>query len=108
MGGLLESLFLARINREPNQAAVFTATAAPRNTKTGQTLPLKEWGLKDYIAVARELRWIPQSVKDVGEIVRDYRNYIHPQKELSHQIDLTIADAQMFWQVSKAIFGYLL
>lgn len=108
MGGLLESLFLARVNREPNKQVVFTAVAAPKDPKTGQTLSLKDWGLKDYIAVAHELRWIPQSVRDVSQIVRDYRNYIHPQKELSHQIALTIADAQMFWHVSKAISAHLL
>ena len=108
MGGLLESLFLARVNREPSKQAVFTAVAAPKDPKTGHTLSLKDWGLKDYIAVAHELAWIPQSVRDVSQIVRDYRNYIHPQKELSHQIALTIADAQMFWHVSKAISAHLL
>lgn len=108
MGGLLESLFLARVNREPNKAAVFTAASAPKDSKTQQTLALKEWTLKDYIAVAHELHWIPPSVRDVGQIVRDYRNYIHPQKELSHQIALTLDDAKMFWHLSKAVAGHLL
>jgi hypothetical protein len=108
MGGLLESLFLARVNREPSKQAVFTASAAPKDAKTHQTLSLKDWTLKDYIAVAHELRWIPPSVRDVGQIVRDYRNYIHPQKELSHQIALTLEDARMFWQLSKAVAGHLL
>lgn len=108
MGGLLESLFLARVNREPNKQAVFTATSAPKDGKTQQTLALKEWTLKDYIAVAHELHWIPPSVRDVGQMARDYRNYIHPQKELSHQIALTLDDAKMFWHLSKAVAGHLL
>jgi len=108
MGGLLESLFLARVNREPNKQRVFTAKAAPKDPKSQQPRPLREWALGDYIAVAHELRWIPQSVKDVSEVVRDYRNYIHPQKELTHQITLTVADARMFWEVSKAISSHLL
>lgn len=108
MGGLLESLFLARVNREPSKQAVFTAASAPKDSKTQQPLPLKDWTLKDYIAVAHELRWIPPSVRDVGQIVRDYRNYIHPQKELSHQIALTLEDARMFWQLSKAVAAHLL
>ncbi len=107
MGGLLESLFLARVNREPDKAAIFTAKSAPVDAKSQNPLPLREWTLKDYIGVAHELRWIPQSAKDVSEIVRDYRNYIHPQKELAHQIALTIADAGLFWQVSKAIATHL-
>jgi hypothetical protein len=108
MGGLLESLFLARVNREPNKQAVFTASAAPKDSKTQQPLTLRDWGLRDYIAVAHELKWIPQSVRDVSQVVRDYRNYIHPQKELSHQVALTIDDARMFWHVSKAIALHLL
>jgi len=108
MGGLLESLFLARVNRETSKQAVFTARAAPKDSKSQQALSLREWTLGDYIAVAHELRWIPQSVRDVSEVVRDYRNYIHPQKELTHQIALTVGDARMFWEVSKAIAVHLL
>jgi hypothetical protein len=108
MGGLLESLFLARVNRESDKQPIFTAKSSPKDPKTQQPLSLRDWTLKDYIAVAHELRWIPQSVKDVSEVVRDYRNYIHPQKELAHQVSLTAADAKMFWEVSKAISGHLL
>jgi hypothetical protein len=95
LGGLLEALFLARINQLSNLAPIFTATAAPRD-KAGKTKPLKEWGLKDYLDVAKELGWIRQSAKDVGEVLRDYRNYIHPEKELSHGITVNGEDTAMF------------
>lgn len=102
MGGLLESLLLARVNRAVDKAAIFSASKAPRD-KTGKALPLKEWTLRNYIDVAHELTWITQAAKDIGEIVRDYRNYIHPQKELSHGISLSPTDSQMFWEISKSI-----
>jgi hypothetical protein len=108
MGGLLESLFLARVNREPNKKSVFTASSAPKDPKTGMPLGLRDWTLRDYIAVSHELGWIPQSVRDVSQVLRDYRNYIHPQKELAHQLALTVSDARMFWDVSKAIAVRLL
>ena len=95
LGGLLEALFLARINRLTDQASVFTATRAPRD-KAGKTKALKEWGLKDYLDVANELGWIRQSAKDVGQVLRDYRNYIHPEKELSHGITVDGRDTAMF------------
>jgi hypothetical protein len=107
MGGLLESLFLARINREPNQAPIFTAQAAPKD-KQGKTLPLNQWMLGSYIAVAHELGWVSQSGRDVSEVLQNYRNYIHPQKELSRQASLTLDDARMFWAVFKAIAQRLL
>lgn len=102
LGGLLEALFLARINRMPKQGPVFTAGSAPRD-KAGKTRPLKEWGLKDYLDVANELTWIRQSAKDVGEVLRDYRNYIHPEKELSHGVSVNADDTRMFLVVFTSI-----
>jgi hypothetical protein len=108
MGGLLEALLLARVNQEPNKALVFKASAAPKDKTTGQTLSLKEWGLKNYIDVAHELGWISQSAKDVSEVLRDYRNYVHPYKELSHGVMLGKDDAPILWEVSKSITGQIL
>jgi len=107
MGGLLEGLLLARINRESNKAPIFTALAAPRD-RQNRTLPLPEWTLKDYIGVAHELNWITIAAKDVGVVLRDYRNYIHPQKELSHGVSLTTPDAVILWEVAKSVSRALL
>jgi hypothetical protein len=108
MGGLLEGLLLAKINQLPDKAPVFSAAAAPIDSKTRKPLQLKEWGLKNYIEVAHELGWITKTTKDIGEVMRDYRNYIHPQKELSHGIVLEVGDAQMLWEVAKSIAMQLL
>jgi hypothetical protein len=103
MGGLLESLLLARINGSPAKAAVFTATAAPRDKKTGKTLPLPDWKLIHMVEVAHELKWITKSAKDVGNVLRDFRNYIHPQKEFTDGVMISSDDASMFWEVTKSI-----
>lgn len=102
MGGLLEALLLARINRESNKGPIFKTTAAPKD-KSGKTKPLNEWMLRSYIDVAHELGWISHSAKDVGDVLRDYRNYIHPYKELSHGVNINGKDALILWEVSKSI-----
>lgn len=102
MGGILEGLLLAKIVQLPSMTPVFTAAVAPKD-KNGKTLPLKEWGLKNYVDVAHELDWITATAKDIGEVLRDYRNYIHPQKELSHGISLGPGDADMLWSIAKSI-----
>lgn len=107
MGGILEGLLLAKINQPPNQAPVFTAASAPRD-KAGKTLPLKDWTLKNNIDVAHELKWISTTAKDVGEVMRDYRNYIHPQKELPHGVTLIDSDAQMLWEIAKRMIRQIL
>lgn len=107
MGGLLEALLLARVHKEPNRSLVFKAVSTPKD-KSGKTLQLQEWTLRHYIDVAHELGWISTSAKDIGEVVRDYRNYIHPQKELSHGIVLRDGDAELFWEIAKSISRQLL
>jgi hypothetical protein len=102
MGGLLEALLLARVNRESNKAPIFQAKGAPKD-KNGQPRQLTEWALKNYIDVGHELGWITVSAKDVGEVLRDYRNYVHPFKQLSHGVRLSTDDALLLWEVSKAI-----
>jgi hypothetical protein len=102
MGGLLEALLLARINRESDKRSVFTARNAPKDY-AGKAKPLSGWMLKDFIDVVHELGWITVSAKDVGAVLRDYRNYIHPQKQLSHGVHLKLDDAKLFWEISKSI-----
>ena len=108
MGGILEGLLLARINQLEDRAPVVRAAAAPRDKESRKTLDLRDWGLKNYIDVAHELKWISTTAKDIGEVVRDYRNFIHPQKELSHGIRLSTEDAQMMWEVAKSVTHQIL
>ena len=107
MGGLLEGLLLAKINQLVNKAPAFTAKSAPKD-KNDNTLKLNEWGLKNYIDVAHELGWISQTTKDIGAVVRDYRNYIHPQKEYSHGSTISSEDARMLWEVAKSVMRQIL
>jgi len=102
VGGFLEALLLGRVNREINKAPIFTAAAAPRD-KAGKTRIISEWTLQNYIGVAHELKWITVTTKDVGDVLRDYRNYIHPYKELSQQVSLTTPDAALLWVIGKTI-----
>jgi hypothetical protein len=101
MGGLLEALFVARANRMANKSALFKAKATPLDSKTKKPIDLRDWTLGPYIDVGHELRWITKSGKDVAAVLRDYRNYIHPEKERSHGIVLTPHDSAMLWDVTK-------
>jgi hypothetical protein len=108
MGGLLETLMLARFNMETDKSLIFAASTAPQDKKTGKTTQLKEWTLRHYLDVGHELGWISRSTKDVGEVVRDYRNYVHPYKQFSHNVNLDSSDARLFWEISKEISRQLL
>jgi len=102
MGGLLEALLMARVEKLSNKRPVFTAVATPRD-KAGKTVEQNQWTLRHYIDIAHELGWITKSAKDIGEVLRDYRNFIHPHKEYSHRITLCKNDGIIFWGVTKTI-----
>jgi hypothetical protein len=107
MGGLLETLILARVQRTKDKSTLFRTVSAPKG-KDGKTRNLNEWTLKNYLDAAHELGWISRSAKDVGVVLRDYRNYVHPQKELSDSVALTQDDAVLIWDVAKSIASQLI
>lgn len=108
MGGILEALLIARINKLTDQSPVFKAKAAPKDKATGTVLKLREWTLSNYIDVAHELGWISDTYKDVGEVLRDYRNYIHPYKEYQHKKRIMPDDSKVLWEISKTIVRQIL
>jgi hypothetical protein len=108
MGGLLEALFVARANKMSVKDPLINAVSAPKDKITGKTLNYQEWMLDSYIKVAQELRWITESAKDVADVLKEYRNYVHPEKERRHGVVLALNDSMMFWSVTKALVRQLL
>lgn len=108
MGGILEAILLGKINSLSDKTIIFKAKSAPIDKKTSKVMPLQEWTLRNYIDVAHEVGWISQTTKDVGEVLRDYRNYIHPYKEFSYGIKLVKGDALLFWNITKSLIGQIL
>jgi len=108
MGGLLEALFVSRANKLKDKSPMFRAKTTPIDGKTKKPLPLSEWTLRPYIDVGHELGWITKSGKEVAAILRDYRNYVHPEKERAHGIVLGADDSSMFWEVTKSLTRQLL
>lgn len=77
-GGLIEALLLDALqDREPDFEQ---CRKAPKSK--GGVRPLAEWGLGELIDVARELNVIDTDAEQFSHGVRNYRNLIHPSKEL--------------------------
>lgn len=108
MGSMLESLLVARANLEKDKSKLFASIHVPIDHKSQKKLPLQEWTLKTYIDVASDMQWITRSAKDIGEVIRDYRNYVHPHKEYAHNMVLTEEDAEMLWEITKQMARQLL
>jgi len=108
MGGLLEALFVARANKMPDKTPLTSAANSPKDKATGKTTNYQEWMLDSYIKVGFELKWITESAKDVADKLKEYRNFVHPAKELRYGVTLGLNDSSIFWQVTKALARQLL
>jgi hypothetical protein len=108
MGGLLEALFVARANKMPDKKPLISAAGAPRDKTTGKVVPYPEWMLDSYIKVAKELTWITASAGDLADVLKEYRNFIHPAKELRYGVVLARNDSSVFWALTKALTEQLL
>jgi hypothetical protein len=108
MGGLLEALFVARANKMSDKGPLVRAISAPKDKKTGKTLNYEEWMLDSYIRVGHELSWITDSARQVADVLKEFRDYVHPAKELRHDVQLAYNDSTMFWNVTKSLVRQLL
>jgi hypothetical protein len=108
MGGLLEGLLLAKVNSYADKATLFKCKSIPNDQKTGKKAELSKWTLNIYLDVAHEMGWIGKAAKDVGVVLRDYRNFIHPQKEYSHGVVVSPDDVRIFWSIAAALTKELL
>jgi hypothetical protein len=108
MGATLEGLLLARINRMADQSPLFKTKSCPKDPKTGKARPWQKWTLNDFINVAFDMKWISRPAKDVSIVLRDYRNFIHPHKELSEGISLSSEDTEILWSVFAGIVKRLI
>lgn len=108
MGGLLEALFLAKINTLDDKKQLFNLKSTPVDSKTGKAKPLSDWMLKDFIDTLCEAKMIRDFSATFSRNIRDYRNFVHPEKELRIGISINIDDANLCWLVTQEITKQLL
>jgi hypothetical protein len=102
-GSILEAVLYDRLTRDSartNQAMAASRAPGKPPKGSGVKKDIKvnegedEWKLINLIQVAVEINLLPQEKeKVVDQVLRDYRNYIHPHKEYLNQQPMTDAVA---------------
>lgn len=108
MGGLLEASFVARVNILDDKIVLFKCKSTPTDKKTNKPLLLKKWTLGSYINVSHEMGWISKSAKDIAVVLRNYRNYVHPEKQWLETVTIGARDAEILWDVTKRLIYQIL
>lgn len=75
LGSLLEGPLLSRALKDPS--AAYASKAAPR--RKGKVIEdFRWWYLAQFIDVATELGWLHSNRGDFADVLREYRNLVHP------------------------------
>lgn len=95
-GGLLEALLLDTLLQDEKNAL-----ACP---KAPQKKPdLKGWDLSELIGVANELKKIKVGVDKFSNSLREYRNLVHPGKEMISGLEVREEEATIALNVIKMV-----
>lgn len=99
LGSILEGVLLDKVEQNPAQAS--SSPKSPKD-KSGKPLPFKVWKLQSLIEVCHDCGWLKKEYKDFSHVVRDYRNFIHPNKERQEGITFSESICKVIWEVVSA------
>lgn len=78
-GSFLEGLLLGIAQKRPKD---FNCSQKSPKDKNGNPKAFKDWTLAQFIDVACEIELLRLDVKKFSHVLRDFRNYIHPYKQM--------------------------
>ncbi len=99
LGSVLEGVLLDKVEQNPAQAN--NTPKCPKD-KSGRPLAFKDWKLQNLIEVCHDCGWLKKEYKDFSHVVRDYRNFIHPNKERQEGITFNEPICKVIWEVVSA------
>lgn len=85
-GSILEAILLDLLQQPANESNALATSQAPKDrTRTVYPLNSGKWKLIDLINVSEALGLLPSArVRTIDQVLRDYRNFVHPHKELDY------------------------
>lgn len=103
-GGILETVLLgvAMQNRD-----YFEKKGNAPKDKKGEVRPVEDWKLANLIDVAYDLKILGEDVKQFSHSLRNFRNYIHPYKQIQSRFAPDIDTAKVCQQVLNAAINDL-
>jgi hypothetical protein len=103
-GSTLEGILLGMAYLRPKE---FNQSSVSPRDQSGKVKQFYEWTLNDFINVARDLNLVGEDVKKFSHALRDFRNYIHPQAQMSAKFNPDEHTSKICWQVLQAAITQL-
>lgn len=104
-GSILEAILYDQLTSERYNLLALECRSAPKFR--GEVKPLDEWKLKEMITVAEKIECLPpQRAKSIDQVLRDYRNFVHPLVEIRSEHPCTQAEALMAQGALEAVCNH--
>ena len=104
LGSIIEAVLLGITKKFPKE---FNESPLAPKDKARLIKKFSDWKLSDFINVAENIGFIKEPTKKFSDVVREYRNYIHPSKECSKQIEFDKDSAIMAKTVLSSLISEL-
>ena len=99
IGSTLEGILVGFASQYPQKYG--RAKSSPKE-QNGKVKQFDKWKLNDFINVSYEIGFLKKDVKQFSHYLRDFRNYIHPYKQLIDKFNPNKHTALICDQVLKA------
>jgi len=109
-GSILEAILYDRLNKDQATltSAKNAASSVPNPPKNKKLNKMDEWTLQNLIDVSERVGIIPRGHADsVHASLRDFRNFVHPRKEIRSQHPCTEAEAYLAIGSLEAICNFI-
>lgn len=100
MGSLIEGLLLGMMQKYPEEAS--KCKSAPVDSKSGKIKLFSNWTLSEMIDVAHKLGWIRTSISKFSHVLRDFRNLVHPNVQVTTNTYPDEESVKISWIVIQA------
>ncbi|PHF52261.1 hypothetical protein COI41_22220 [Bacillus toyonensis] len=95
-GSILEAILFDVLTNPRYNAQALASPKVPINNVGRVINNIDKWKLQNLIEVAEDISILPQKrVKSIDQVLRDYRNFVHPKREIKSQHACTEAEALM-------------
>ncbi|OEJ15283.1 hypothetical protein BFL38_13350 [Brachyspira hampsonii] len=95
-GSTLEGILLYIANKF--EVNFKQSQSSPKN-KSNSTKEFDDWTLNNFIDVAHDIGFLKIDVKKLSHNLREFRNYVHPYKELENNYHPSIEVSKIFIQI---------
>ena len=84
-----------------------SSSCTPKVKESRIVKPFRDWTLSNFIDVSHDIGILNEDVKKMSHIVRDFRNYIHPNEQLKSNFNPDKNTAKILFEILRACINQL-